>query len=138
MDLDLRDAAVIVVPMVVLVLAVYGLILTMGLGFEGVWRWVTFGTQVFVAVMVLKARQTWSGAFRRPLSIIFVGVFIMMLEWIPHIGGHVAGQAQGVPFPSWFGIDPLILLGFFHATIFWGLGIMVYGLYVFWKTGESA
>lgn len=138
MNLDLRDAAVIVVPAVVLFAAAYALILQMGLGFEGIWRWVTFATQVFVAVMVLKARETWGGQFRRPLNIIFIGVFILMIEWVPHIGGHIAGQAQGVPFPSWFGINFMLWLGFFHATIFWGFAISAYGLYVFWKTGEGA
>jgi hypothetical protein len=73
------------------------------------------------------AIQAWAGELARYLQLIGIGLGILMLAWIPHIGWHVAGN------PAWFGMSPTFWLTLFHGLTILAFVTASYGFHLFWK-----
>lgn len=119
------------------------MLLDLGLEAEILFRWAT-GLILLVSLFVIyKSRETerWGGEVGRSLEIIGAGIAFLVVEWVPHIGWHMQGilqlQEGGSAMPAWLGIPGIWWLGFFHAMAAGGFGIVLYGLYRFWRTAED-
>lgn len=74
-----------------------------------------------------KAIQSWAGELARYLQLIGLGLVILMLSWVPHIGWHLRDN------PAWMGMDPTFWVTLFHSLTVLAFIVSSYGFNLFWK-----
>lgn len=91
-------------------------------------------TRIIVGAIILygifainSAIQSWAGELARYLQLIGIGLGILMLSWIPHIGWHLRGS------PAWLGMGPAFWITLFHGMTVLAFLSASYGFHLFWK-----
>ncbi|MFB6182849.1 MAG: hypothetical protein ABEI78_02165, partial [Candidatus Nanohaloarchaea archaeon] len=94
---------------------------------EAYTRFIVTAIALAAIFFMYKAIKEWAGDLARYLQTIAIGIAILMISWIPHIGWHVKGM------PPVMGMPPAFWLTFFHGLAIIGFGFQAYGYYLFWK-----
>lgn len=71
--------------------------------------------------------EAWAGELARYLQLIGIGLGILMVAWIPHIGWHILGN------PEWLGLNPTFWITLFHSLTLLAFLTSTYGFHLFWK-----
>ena len=94
-------------------------------GFTSMFEWLTTVAQmpfIIAALYFILKNQVWEGEIGRALNLIGVGLIMIMVDYIPHIPWHIAGN-PGMGFSTGFWV------GLFHMWITGGFLMIAYGFH---------
>lgn len=94
-------------------------------GFSPAFEWATSIIQVpfvLAAIYFILKNQVWEGEIGRSLNLIGVGLLMIMIDYLPHIPWHLAGN------PAW-SMSTGFWVGIFHLWVAGGFFVMSYGFH---------
>lgn len=94
-------------------------------GFSPVFEWVTTMVQtpfILASIYFISKNNVWEGQIGRSLNLVGIGLFMIMLNYIPHIPWHLMDN------PAW-GISTGFWVGLFHMWIAAGFILISYGFH---------